>query len=59
MGSAAVLLMLIATAAVTFVSLRLVIVTDLAARMERHRAERTIRRDAAVLLADIERFRRD
>jgi hypothetical protein len=58
MGSAAVLLMLAATAVVALGLIRLVIVTDLAARLERHRVERSIRRSAAVLLADIERFRR-
>lgn len=58
MGAASVLLMLVATAAVTFGLMRLVIAADLTARLERLRAERSVRRSAAVLLADIERFRR-
>ena len=58
MGSASVLLMLLVTAAVVLGAIRLVVVTDLAARVERHRVERSIRRSAAALLADIERYRR-
>ncbi len=58
MESLSVLLMLIASAGITLGLLRLVIVTDLAGRLERHRAELAIRRAAATLIADVERFRR-
>ncbi len=58
MESMSVLLMLIASAVIVLVLLRVVIVTDLAGRLERHRAELAIRRAAAALIADVERFRR-
>jgi hypothetical protein len=59
MGSSlSVLLMLAVTAVVVLGSIGLVIKVDPAARFGRLRFEREVRRDAAQLLAELDRFRR-
>jgi len=58
MGPASVLLQLAVTAVVVLGSLRLVVVTDPAARIARFRYERIVRRQVAALIADLERERR-
>jgi hypothetical protein len=58
MGPASVLLMLAVTAVVVLGALRLVVVTDPAARVARLRYERLVRRHAASLIAELERERR-
>jgi hypothetical protein len=58
MGQGSVLLMLAVTAVVVLVCLRVVVVTDPAARVARFRYERIVRRHAASLIADLERDRR-
>lgn len=58
MAPGSVLLMLAVTAVIVLGALRLVVVTDPAARVARFRYERLVRRHAAALIAEIEHDQR-